>query len=485
MTTVSLHVYDLSQGLAAQFSQMFIGRRIEGVWHTGVVAFGYEYYFGGGIQKGVPLMTPYGRPVRVESLGTTTKTQEELHEFLRSISSQFSAATYDLLNNNCNNFSNAVSNFLLGSSIPNYITGLPAEFLATPFGQMIAPSLSSMQQNMLASIEGQSNGSFLPSSGSVSSYMSPANSTINFSSTATSTSASTNAPQPQDKHVGDGLPETHLPSFPIVSAEKAEMLQKAFHSSCKSSNVKIDSREETELDYFFAALVTAAVKGQLNHPSIPPAAPAILERVVLALPESERAVALQCCTFAALQASVAQQWLASAFLTQISETCLKVGQPSLHPTQTHLWPLLINCWGHESLRKEVVDLGEESPFLCRLLDCCVEGVMNDSEGAVEEGAAQLMHTLCATLPSDFEEWPLRLFSVLLEVLHRPALTVVTLRHLWRALLLIIVRSDVGISLAEGMLPPDLLLLNTTDAQVDAIKQELRRHLGRVGIEGVE
>jgi hypothetical protein len=39
--------------------------------HEGVVVFGKEYYFGGGIQAGTPFMTPYGRPVEVVSLGET------------------------------------------------------------------------------------------------------------------------------------------------------------------------------------------------------------------------------------------------------------------------------------------------------------------------------------------------------------------------------------------------------------------------------
>lgn len=46
---VSLHVYDLSQGLARQLSQQLIGRHFDGIYHTGIVVFGREYFFGGGI----------------------------------------------------------------------------------------------------------------------------------------------------------------------------------------------------------------------------------------------------------------------------------------------------------------------------------------------------------------------------------------------------------------------------------------------------
>ena len=31
---VKLYVYDLSMGMARQFSQAFVGRQFEGIWHT-------------------------------------------------------------------------------------------------------------------------------------------------------------------------------------------------------------------------------------------------------------------------------------------------------------------------------------------------------------------------------------------------------------------------------------------------------------------
>ena len=60
MSLVTLHVYDLSNGMAAQFSRQLIGKHIEGVWHTGIVAFNKEYYFGGGISYDPPACTPFG-----------------------------------------------------------------------------------------------------------------------------------------------------------------------------------------------------------------------------------------------------------------------------------------------------------------------------------------------------------------------------------------------------------------------------------------
>lgn len=46
-------------------SPMFLGKQIDGIWHTGIVIYGIEYYFGGGICYGTPKFTPYGRPVKV------------------------------------------------------------------------------------------------------------------------------------------------------------------------------------------------------------------------------------------------------------------------------------------------------------------------------------------------------------------------------------------------------------------------------------
>jgi hypothetical protein len=117
MVRVELAVYDLTQGMAAALSQQFLGQRIDGVWHTGVVVFGFEYFFGGGIQKlptGVFTSMQGMRPVQMLDMGETIKTRAELEAFLRTINNRFTVATYDLINNNCNNFSDAVVNFLTG-----------------------------------------------------------------------------------------------------------------------------------------------------------------------------------------------------------------------------------------------------------------------------------------------------------------------------------------------------------------------------------
>lgn len=62
---VKLNMYDLSQGMAKQFSPIFLGKQIDAIWHTGIVVYGKEYYFGGGICAGTPKTTVYGYPIEV------------------------------------------------------------------------------------------------------------------------------------------------------------------------------------------------------------------------------------------------------------------------------------------------------------------------------------------------------------------------------------------------------------------------------------
>jgi hypothetical protein len=158
MAPVTLHLYDLSQGMARQMSMAMIGKQLDGIWHSGIVVFGVEYFYGGGI-----CAAPAGRAIPHMSyqtipLGETSKSQIELEGFLQTINHRFTQATYSLLRHNCNNFANEVAVFLTGKGIPDHIIRLPQEFLTSPMGAALAPMIEGMEQRMRNELIGEGRG---------------------------------------------------------------------------------------------------------------------------------------------------------------------------------------------------------------------------------------------------------------------------------------------------------------------------------------
>lgn len=138
---VELYVYDLSQGMARQFSLGLLGTFIDAIYHTSIVLGGREYYYGQGIQFSIPGGTHHGNPMEKIHLGVTSLTDEIFLEYLDSLKPIYSPEAYDLFQHNCNNFTNDVAQFLCGRGIPDHIVSLPQTVLNTPFGQMLKPQL--------------------------------------------------------------------------------------------------------------------------------------------------------------------------------------------------------------------------------------------------------------------------------------------------------------------------------------------------------
>ena len=138
---VTLYVYDLAQGMARAMSMSVIGIQIDIIPHTGIAVYGREYFFSGGIQSlpETDFAKSHGMPVHeTVMLGATEVPQELFEEFLLQVNDEYTAATYDLLRHNCNHFTEAAAQFLVGKSIPAPIRELPEKVLATPMGQMFA-----------------------------------------------------------------------------------------------------------------------------------------------------------------------------------------------------------------------------------------------------------------------------------------------------------------------------------------------------------
>lgn len=144
---VKVYIYDISKGMARSLSQAFIGKQIDGVWHTGIVVYGEEYYFGGmgGVESCRPGGTILGGPDKIEHLGNTQIPKEMFQSYLFQLAqTSYRPHDYHLLEHNCNNFSSDVAQFLTGRDIPSYITSLPGEVMSTPLGQMIRPLIDKM-----------------------------------------------------------------------------------------------------------------------------------------------------------------------------------------------------------------------------------------------------------------------------------------------------------------------------------------------------
>jgi hypothetical protein len=58
---------------------------LDGIWHTAVVVFGTEYFYGaGGIVSCPPGTTMLGSPLRVEEVGDTHVTADVFQDYLRT-----------------------------------------------------------------------------------------------------------------------------------------------------------------------------------------------------------------------------------------------------------------------------------------------------------------------------------------------------------------------------------------------------------------
>ncbi|EQL01562.1 thioredoxin [Ophiocordyceps sinensis CO18] len=136
---VHLLAYDLSRGLARQFSMGILGFQLDAIYHTSIELDGREYVYDGGIVAIVPGSSHLGRPLQRLHLGTTHLPMD----------------AYDLFHHNCNNFTDSFSNFLVGKGIPTHIANMPQAVLDSPIGRTMCDRL------MQGANAGRPNGSIL------------------------------------------------------------------------------------------------------------------------------------------------------------------------------------------------------------------------------------------------------------------------------------------------------------------------------------
>lgn len=161
VTSVELVLYDISQGTFWVVSPMVLGRQFEALYHTSVLVNGAEFWYGGCIFEneppidravfGPPLTSScvelhpsgYRADLRVVRMGPTLVTEEEMRAFVKNmLKKKYTPETYDVLENNCNHFSQDLVCFLTGSDIPDAVLKLPDHVMDTPTAKFLRPLLN-------------------------------------------------------------------------------------------------------------------------------------------------------------------------------------------------------------------------------------------------------------------------------------------------------------------------------------------------------
>mmetsp|Transcript_75957 Transcript_75957/g.214948 ORF Transcript_75957/g.214948 Transcript_75957/m.214948 type:complete len:443 (-) Transcript_75957:12-1340(-) len=140
---VALYMYDITKGNAQALSRWLPMQQLDGLWHTGLVVFGWEYYYCGSLLCEAPGLTAFGHPGRVVKLGKTLRHRTELHRYVaRELKPQFTRDTYDALRNNCNHFCDGISVWLCGQRLPAEVMNQTDRFLHFPLTRAVWPVLN-------------------------------------------------------------------------------------------------------------------------------------------------------------------------------------------------------------------------------------------------------------------------------------------------------------------------------------------------------
>lgn len=139
---VHLLVYDLSKGLARQMSMQFLGFQLDAVYHTSIELDGLEWVYDGNVVAITPGSSHLGQPLQRLHLGKTELPMDVIQQYIESLKEVYTVQAYNLWKHNCNNFSNDLAMFLLGTGIPDHILHMPDAVLDSPFGRMLMPALN-------------------------------------------------------------------------------------------------------------------------------------------------------------------------------------------------------------------------------------------------------------------------------------------------------------------------------------------------------
>ncbi|KAG5495437.1 hypothetical protein GH5_03098 [Leishmania sp. Ghana 2012 LV757] len=155
---VALHVYDLSCGYLRRYGQELVNLETPGVYHSGIVCYGVEVYFEGGIGVAAAGRTRFGNKYRTHRLGVTKK---PVTEFFRWIAVRAIHVNqihdYHPVRHNCHHFTDEAVQFLLGDSvgIPTYLFSTVEHLVKTEVGAAIAEIMTLTTHGMQSAVARQ------------------------------------------------------------------------------------------------------------------------------------------------------------------------------------------------------------------------------------------------------------------------------------------------------------------------------------------
>jgi len=158
---VELLLYDISKGATQWLGPLLLGRFDVEAFHSGLLVFGSEYWYGGKVfRTDAPCEKQFGphlqdspvlkfepsevRPeLHVIRMGYTMVTHDEFVDFLQSkvIERYTGIEKYDLLSHSCNHFADECLHFLIGRGVPDHVLELQNMAL-TPNVKSIRPYLN-------------------------------------------------------------------------------------------------------------------------------------------------------------------------------------------------------------------------------------------------------------------------------------------------------------------------------------------------------
>jgi hypothetical protein len=155
---VELHVYELSHGLLKKYSRDLVGIETPGVYHSGIVCYGLEFYFEGGIAVAAAGRTRFGNKYKKHRLGVTKRTVSEFWRWIALREAHVNQIhDYHPTMHNCHHFSIDALHYLIDedASIPHYLLDTVHQLTKTPLGAAVAEAMTLTTRGIQSAVSRQ------------------------------------------------------------------------------------------------------------------------------------------------------------------------------------------------------------------------------------------------------------------------------------------------------------------------------------------